>query len=67
MWAAAYYAGVRSLVYNVPAGRLTTLLEAALGVLCRDVLASAPVKMVGPVFEEPGVEIIRQSDYAVVD
>jgi tRNA(Arg) A34 adenosine deaminase TadA len=67
--AAAYYAGVRSLAYSVPASRLTTLLEAALGISCRDVLASAPVpvEVVGPVLQEPGVEIIRRSDYAVID
>jgi tRNA(Arg) A34 adenosine deaminase TadA len=52
--AAAYYASVRSLVYSVPATHLTTLLDAALGISCRDVLASVPIVVVGPVFEEPG-------------
>jgi hypothetical protein len=67
MCAAAYYAGVCSLVYSVSATQLTTMLDAALGISCRDVLDSAPVpgEVVEPVLEQPGVEIIRESDYAV--
>jgi tRNA(Arg) A34 adenosine deaminase TadA len=67
--AAAYYAGVRSIVYSVPADHLTTLLDAALGIPCRDVFASGPidVEVVGPVLEEPGIEIVRTIDDATGD